>query len=245
LLTCIFISAIRTVHYGLDGPGNESRWVEIFRTCPDRPWGPPSLLYNGYRVFPGVKCGRGVLLTTHPLLVPRSWKGTAIPLPTLWATTGPVTGTLYLLIRTVHIVPFPLQQWLRERAAVLYTNCLSCLTLTHAGIAVQIRPRPLHPPCSEIDHTHAFGHYRFVATDNCVTIKQIFLHLCLGLASRVLPLYFLNEILVTFLCLIFLLNTPPPSFFLGQLSEYHLLKKAVFGDEVRTVKCKINYLQVI
>jgi hypothetical protein len=23
------------------------------RTCPDRPWGPPSLLYNGYRVFPG------------------------------------------------------------------------------------------------------------------------------------------------------------------------------------------------
>ena len=25
---------------------------EIFRTCPDRPWGPFSLLYNGYRVFP-------------------------------------------------------------------------------------------------------------------------------------------------------------------------------------------------
>jgi len=25
---------------------------EIFRTCPDRTWGPPSLLYNGYKVFP-------------------------------------------------------------------------------------------------------------------------------------------------------------------------------------------------
>ena len=25
---------------------------EIFRTCPDRPWDPPSHLYNGYRVFP-------------------------------------------------------------------------------------------------------------------------------------------------------------------------------------------------
>jgi hypothetical protein len=25
---------------------------EIVRTCPDRPWGPPSLLYNGYREFP-------------------------------------------------------------------------------------------------------------------------------------------------------------------------------------------------
>jgi hypothetical protein len=40
--------------YGLDGPGIEFRWGggEFFRTRPDRPWGPPSLLYNGYRVFP-------------------------------------------------------------------------------------------------------------------------------------------------------------------------------------------------
>ena len=38
--------------YGLDGPGIESRWGEIFRR-PDRPWGPPSLLHNGFRVFPG------------------------------------------------------------------------------------------------------------------------------------------------------------------------------------------------
>jgi hypothetical protein len=30
--------------YGLDGTGIESRWSEIFRTRPDRPWGPPSLL---------------------------------------------------------------------------------------------------------------------------------------------------------------------------------------------------------
>jgi hypothetical protein len=26
-----------------------------FRTCPDRTWSPPSLLHNGYRVFPGGK----------------------------------------------------------------------------------------------------------------------------------------------------------------------------------------------
>jgi hypothetical protein len=39
-------------------------------------------------VSTGVKCGQGVLLTTHPLLVPRSWKSRAIPLPTLWATLG-------------------------------------------------------------------------------------------------------------------------------------------------------------
>jgi hypothetical protein len=41
--------------YGLDGPGIESQWGRIFRTCPDRPWGPPSLLYNEYRVFPESK----------------------------------------------------------------------------------------------------------------------------------------------------------------------------------------------
>jgi hypothetical protein len=45
--------------YGPDGPGNESRWggwgSEIFRTRPDRPWGPSSLLYNGYQVCPGGK----------------------------------------------------------------------------------------------------------------------------------------------------------------------------------------------
>ena len=28
---------------------------EIFRSRPERTWGTPSLLYNGYRVFPGVK----------------------------------------------------------------------------------------------------------------------------------------------------------------------------------------------
>jgi len=41
--------------YGLDSPGSNPGGGEIFCTCPDRPWGPPSLLYNGYRVFPGGK----------------------------------------------------------------------------------------------------------------------------------------------------------------------------------------------
>ena len=57
--------------YGLDGPVIESRWGEIFRTYPHRLRGPPSLLYNEYRVFSGGKGGRGVMLTTHLLLVPR------------------------------------------------------------------------------------------------------------------------------------------------------------------------------
>jgi len=48
----------------------------------------PASCKMGTGSIPGVKCGRGVLLTTHPLLVPRSWKSRAIPLPTLWATPG-------------------------------------------------------------------------------------------------------------------------------------------------------------
>jgi hypothetical protein len=58
--------------YGLDGPGSNPGGSEIFCTSPDRPWGPPNLMYTGYRVFPGVESGRGVTLTPHPLLVPRS-----------------------------------------------------------------------------------------------------------------------------------------------------------------------------
>jgi hypothetical protein len=91
---CIFISSATFVwspdssvgiatRYGLEGPGIESRWGEIFRTYPDRLRGPPSLLYNGYRVFPGGKGGRGVMLITHPLLVPRLRKSLAMPPLTL------------------------------------------------------------------------------------------------------------------------------------------------------------------
>jgi hypothetical protein len=56
-----------TTGYGLDGPGIESRWGRDLTTCPDRSWGPPSLLYNGYRVsFPGVKQPRrGVDQSPH------------------------------------------------------------------------------------------------------------------------------------------------------------------------------------
>ena len=42
--------------YGLNGPGIESPGGgEIFRTRPDRPWGPPSTRYNWHRVCPGGK----------------------------------------------------------------------------------------------------------------------------------------------------------------------------------------------
>ena len=41
--------------YGWTVRGSNPGGGEILLTRPDRPWGPPSLLYNGYRLFPGGK----------------------------------------------------------------------------------------------------------------------------------------------------------------------------------------------
>ena len=113
--------------YRLDGPGIESRWDEIFRTCPDRPWGPPSLLYNGYRVFPGVKSGRGVTLTPHPLLVPWSRKSRAIPLLPLWA------------VRPVQKLSACTRVHFTFTFTKLYVLCLRCRMLTLLVHAVTSR----------------------------------------------------------------------------------------------------------
>jgi hypothetical protein len=61
---------------------------ETFRTCPDRPWAQPASYTMDTGSFPGVKSGRGVILTPHPFLSPWSWRGRAIPLLLLWAV-GP------------------------------------------------------------------------------------------------------------------------------------------------------------
>ena len=44
---------------------------ELFRTHPHRPWGQPSLLYNGYCVFPGGKVGGAWRSPPTPHLAPR------------------------------------------------------------------------------------------------------------------------------------------------------------------------------
>jgi hypothetical protein len=45
---------------------------EIFHTCPDRPWGPPSLLCNEYRVFSGGRKRPGRDADTSPFQMPRT-----------------------------------------------------------------------------------------------------------------------------------------------------------------------------
>ena len=75
--------------------GIESRWRRDFPHVQSGPGAHPASCKMGTGSFPGVKCGLGVLLTTHPVLVPRSWKSRAIPTHPL-GHTGPVTGSLYL-----------------------------------------------------------------------------------------------------------------------------------------------------
>ena len=66
------VVGIATV-YGLDGPGIESRWGARFSArVQTGPEAHPASCTMGDGSFLGVRCGRGVTLTPHPLLVPRS-----------------------------------------------------------------------------------------------------------------------------------------------------------------------------
>jgi hypothetical protein len=88
--------------YELDGAGIESRWGDdIFYTCPDRPWGPPSLLYSWYQVFSRGKAV-GTWCWPSPHLAPRLKKEqsyTSIPPLSL---RGMFWGDLRLYFTQLH-----------------------------------------------------------------------------------------------------------------------------------------------
>ena len=61
--------------YGLDGPGSNPSGGRIFAPVQTGPGAHPASCTMGTGSFPGVKSGRGVTLTPHPLLVPLVMKG--------------------------------------------------------------------------------------------------------------------------------------------------------------------------
>ena len=80
--------------------GIESRWGRDFPPVQTGPGAHPAPCKMGTGSFPGVKCGRCVLLTTHPpssaaVMEEYSYTSTH-PL----GHTGPVTGSLYLYVFT-------------------------------------------------------------------------------------------------------------------------------------------------
>ena len=82
--------------YGFDGPGIRFRWGEIFRTRPDRPWGPPSLLYNLYRVLPRGKVAGAWRWPPTPHLAPRLKIEQSYNFTPLLGFRGHIWGELYV-----------------------------------------------------------------------------------------------------------------------------------------------------
>jgi hypothetical protein len=56
--------------------GSSTSASEIFRTCPERPWGPPSFLHNGYRVFLGGSVDHPPHLASR---LKKEWRYTSTP----------------------------------------------------------------------------------------------------------------------------------------------------------------------
>jgi hypothetical protein len=104
-------------HYEVYGSGSNSGGGEIIRTCPDRPCGPPSLLYNGYRIsFPRVSLpGFGVNYPPHSSTqvketVELYWctlSGSLLPVP---------QGEIYLYL----LLYLCRQIWIRHFCSLLY-----------------------------------------------------------------------------------------------------------------------------
>ena len=89
--------------YWLDGGGIESQWeARISAPVQTGPGAHPASCKMGTRTFPGIKSGRGVKLTPHPLLVPlvmKEYSYTSTPPMGRTACTEPqclYKGALYL-----------------------------------------------------------------------------------------------------------------------------------------------------
>jgi len=92
--------------YGLSGPGIESRWGRDFPHLFRPNWSPPSLLYNGYRVFPEGKERPGRNADPSPpskAVVKKGYSYTSTPPMGRMGCTEPrclYKGALYLPLMT-------------------------------------------------------------------------------------------------------------------------------------------------
>ena len=94
-------SVDKTTRYVLEGPSFESRWRRDFSsTRTDRPCDSPSLLYNGYRVFPGDKAAG-------------AWHWPPTPSSTeVEATVKIITALLWIVIQRLVLIPYQVSVFL-------------------------------------------------------------------------------------------------------------------------------------
>jgi hypothetical protein len=129
--------------YGLDGLGIESGLGARFSTPdPTDPGAQPASCTMGTGSLPGVKIGRGVTLTPHPLLVPWSKKGRYIPLLPLWAVR--TVESLSVCTRVHFTFTF-------DRGACTRDHCTSILQFfrTSLYITPQFHITALKAVCSD------------------------------------------------------------------------------------------------
>jgi hypothetical protein len=120
---------------------------EIFRTCPDRPWGPPSLLYNGYRVFPGVRNLPRRTLTPHPLLVLRSKTRVELyvysPYGAMWPVKRVKPTYFMMVVVSVKIPEFVICCDFVPHSKLIFTFVRNCL-LSNFALFFLWRPPKLY-----------------------------------------------------------------------------------------------------
>jgi hypothetical protein len=89
--------------YGLEGPRFEPQWGEIFGPVRSGPEAHPASCTIGTRSLSQGQGGRGVALTSHPLLAPRLTMGRAILLPPS-CTCLACNGTTFSIILPIDAV---------------------------------------------------------------------------------------------------------------------------------------------
>jgi len=88
--------------------------------------------------FPGVKSGRSVTLTPHPLLVPWSWKSRAMPLLPLWAVRPVQSLSACTRVHFTFTLPSCSPEW--DSSSVqqdFFVGCISLIVDVDWGIGSQ------------------------------------------------------------------------------------------------------------
>jgi hypothetical protein len=133
------LSTGRTVRRSNPGEG------EIFYIRPDRPWGPPSLLYNGYRVLPGVKrLRRGIDHPPH--LAPRLKKEDSFTYTSPLGLRGLFYGELYLYFTLFCSLLYYYCLWLMLLLCVLKKGSKASTVSGRVSMPVQILTKTREMP---------------------------------------------------------------------------------------------------